>query len=447
MTPTSATRVLVLGAGLVLAGIVGLASALPRLEVGWVVLAAAGWWLALGVAARARISLAALVTLALVLRVPGLVLGPVLSDDVHRYAWEGEVVLRGASPYLHAPDAPELAELRAEEAGLHARVNHRDVPAAYPPLAQLVHAGLVGLARLAGADPVLLIRLAYVLCDLFVVVVLARLLARRGLPVALASAWALAPLAALEFSASGHLDALAILLLLVPWAHFEPATRRGALAGSVLLAAGALVKLLPVVALPPWWRDGRARALAVATVMAVLAAGFLPLALHAGSFAGLADYGERWEGMNLVHRWIAELARALAPGGWDAEDVRLAARAAGGLGWVALVAWAWRRRSDGLDVVRAAVAGFLLLTPVLHPWYVCWMLPFLALRLELAWAWLAGVAPLLYVTLERGRAAGDWSEPAWLWPVVALPFLVLLAARCARAWSRGVSSAGAGAAS
>jgi hypothetical protein len=54
------------------------------------------------------------------------------------------------------------------------------------------------------------------------------------------------------------------------------------------------------------------------------------------------------------------------------------------------------------------------------------MLPFLALRFSAAWAWLVVAAPLLYWPLPRWKTEGVWSEPTWLWPVVALPFFALL---------------------
>ena len=50
---------------------------------------------------------------------------------------EGEVLARATSPYAYAPDAPELAELRADLPELAERVGHPGVSAAYPPLVQL----------------------------------------------------------------------------------------------------------------------------------------------------------------------------------------------------------------------------------------------------------------------------------------------------------------------
>src|SRR5207244_12989540 len=83
----------------------------------------------------------------------------------------------------------------------------------------------------------------------------------------------------------------------------------------------------------------------------------------------------------------------------------------------------------GTDLVQGtglAIAGFLVLSPTLHPWYLAWIAPFVALRPSLAWCVLIAAAPLLYAPLAGWQHEGKWIEPAWEWPVVALPFFALL---------------------
>ena len=90
------------------------------------------------------------------------------------------------------------------------------------------------------------------------------------------------------------------------------------------------------------------------------------------------------------------------------------------------------------------MGGFLLLTPTLHPWYLAWIVPFLALRPMLGWSLLVALAPLLYWPLARWRAEGVWSEPGWLWPVLVLALLgggVFEILRARRSAGAGVSAA------
>lgn len=444
MSPTRANRGLFLGYLGIAAGVVLLARGGPHLDVGGAALAGVGFVLALVCARKAHVRVGVLLLLAAGLRVPAWIQGPVLSDDLERYVWEGELVLRGVDPYAHAPDAPELAAVRAELPALHARVNHPDVAAVYPPLAQTVNAAGVWLARALPGDRVanarIVLRCVYLACDLGVLLLLARWCARRGRSAACAVAWGWCPFLAFEFAGSGHLDALAVLLLVGAFVLREEGRAEGR--ASVLLALAALVKLLPLVAVPAWLRGSGARSRSVLALCVVLALGAAPLFLSNSGFAGLSEYGTRWEGFNLAFRGIASVVERLDGGSSGPEELRLLARRVAGTLWLAIVVAAWFQKRDAADFTRIAIAAFLVLTPVLHPWYLAWILPFVALRADAEWVVLAAAAPLLYAPLAAGRERGDWTEPSWLWPCVALPFFALLVARVARArWGRARASA------
>lgn len=417
--------------------------------------AGGGWWLALAAAGRLPAGTPgagplALAAGALVLRLVAFASAPELSDDGYRYAWEGALVLEGESPYAHAPDAPERAAERARWPGVYAGINHPGVSAAYPPLAQLASAAAVRAAGGLEGDGAAARRAAragLLACDLLVLVPLLRLLALAGRPPACACAWAFSPLVALEFAASGHVDALGVLLLVLALAS------AGAGAAGALLGAAALAKPLPLLVAPLAWRARAARgggARCAAALALALALGLcVPLAWRGGWQGlgrGLGTYALRWESLNLGYRWLERaLATRLAPDeSW--HDPRLVGRALAGLAWLGCALAAARRLARALaggESARVATAraaflvlgAFLALTPTLHPWYLAWIVPFLALEPRPAWTWLVAAAPLAYWPLERWRAEGVWSEPAWLWPLVALPFwaLVLLGRGRARA--------------
>jgi hypothetical protein len=376
-----------------------------------------------------------------------------LSDDVHRYLWEGEVVLEGANPYSSAPDTFEASrgstvlDLRRTYPELWEKVSHKEVRAAYPPLAQGVGAAVAAVCRWFDAAPettgVSILRVFFGACDLLVLWPLARILERARLPRALAVVWGWSPLTSIEFAGSGHLDSLGILLLV--WALATALARTSPRIGRLppsrsedrpfgfvplaLLSAGILTKYLPAVALP-WLLRGK-RPIAKAAFVAILcAAGFVPFLLLNGSanglFSGLGEYAFRWESGSLVHRWIEPVfARAFERDeSWS--DPRRLARASEAIAWLIFAFFVVRRERDPARGVGALIGAWLVLSPTLHPWYLCWMLPFLALDASAAWSWLILVAPFLYWPLDGWQSVGIWSEPAWLWAVVALPFFGFL---------------------
>ncbi len=156
-----------------------------------------------------RAALVLVVAIAAVLRL-ALVSGePALSNDVYRYVWDGRVQAAGINPYRYAPADPELAFLR--DAEIYPRLNRIGVQTAYPPVAQGLFGGLYWLH----GDSVPWTKLAIVLLDLVAIGLLAYLLARARRPPAWALVYAWHPLVVFELAGAGHVEGLAVLLVLI----------------------------------------------------------------------------------------------------------------------------------------------------------------------------------------------------------------------------------------
>jgi hypothetical protein len=399
--------------------------------------AALAWIGAIVLAARGAGDLRLVIVGAVALRLLAFAGEPTLSDDVYRYAWEGNLLASGVSPYAYAPDAPELEEFRVLHPEVYERMNNPSVSAAYPPVTQYAAVAVTFLARLftfGDDDPVLAavtgLRCLFGFADLLVLLPLMVLLSRRR-AATLAVAWGWSPLIALEFAGSGHFDSLGILLLVGALALLP--TKRGERIGTeewgalVLLTGAILVKFLPLAALPFFVRGPRAwKRLAWVVLFVVLAYApfFLLPERGGGLLAGIGAYGLQWEGGSLVFRLIDRVVRDVPGLTW--LDIRLQGRAIVLILWLACALWAWTRRLDPVRATGLLIAAFLVLSPTLHPWYLAWAVPFFALRPSLAWGWLIAAAPLAYWPLEGWRARGVWEEPAWLWAAYAGPFFALL---------------------
>jgi len=421
--------------------------------------AGVAWCLAVLLARRGAGRIGFIVALAIAMRLVALGGDLGLSDDLWRYGWEGGLVLEGKSPYAEAPDSPALASERERWAGLYERMNNKDISAAYPPVTQYFAAAVVAASNWAASeakrdDAAAALRLeramrfAFSLVDLLVLLPLLGLLRRRGLPDGLAITWAWSPLVIWEFGSSAHFDSLGILALLAAvWVLAnacadEPESKaqgpqektRSALGGA-LLSLAFMTKYLPLIAAPFLLLRGKlgATLAAVASFALVTALGFASLlwldgGLH-GVLSGLGEYGLRWESWNLVYRWIEPLFDSLGERTESLSDPRRLGRLTIGAAAGLYVLWLMIRRTEPLRAIFLTLAAFLILTPTLHPWYVTWILPFAAFvptRTAAAWLWLATVSPLLYWPLTEWQARGEWIEPSWSWPVVAIPFFLLL---------------------
>ncbi|MDE0895862.1 MAG: hypothetical protein OSB10_04695 [Planctomycetota bacterium] len=391
-----------------------------------------------------------IVCIAIALRIVALGATPNLSDDVWRYVWEGGLVMEGKSPYAQAPDAPQLAEEREAWSEAFLLMNNKDVSAAYPPVTQAAAAAVVALS--GGPEDAKSsqfgLRVFFTLADLLTLVPLIILLRRRGLPDALLLTWAWCPLVVFEFACSAHFDSLGVLLmwsafaLLDTWRSKEGDLLRSELVrcpsrtqvglGLFALAAAFLVKLLPLLAFPfVLRRSTLARSVAPALALCLfIVLGVLPvLALEgglAGIFDGLANYGLRWESWNLLHRHVEPLFTIFGDRDGSMTDPRKLSKVlTSGLAslWILRLI---REREEPIRATGLALAAFLIISPSLHPWYLSWIIPFLAFSKGRAWMFLVIASPLLYWPLTGWQLEGQWVEPAWLWPAVALPFFGLL---------------------
>ncbi len=313
-------------------------------------------------------SLVALVVVAALVRAPFLAWPPTLSDDVHRYVWEGRVWLAGYSPFVHAPDAIELTGLRDANWVL---VNHKTVSSLYPPLAQALFFGLAPFGVLG-------VKIFMGVADVVTVIVLWHREPRLGW------LWALLPLPVVEAAGNGHLEAVGALLVAL------------ALRGSVVAAwLGAMLKLLPAVFLV-----GRPLRVWLVAGLATTLVGW-PL-VGVGALDGLRNYGAHWSFNGSMYPLVTMFLG-------DRES-RALLLVLGAL----VTLWAVVTRRDRASLGLWVFGAFVILSPTVHPWYILWPLVPALWRGERAWLWLAALAPLSYLVLATADATGAWHEARWV---------------------------------
>jgi hypothetical protein len=408
---------------------------------------------------------AGVLAVALLLRLLALPLAPSLSDDVHRYLWDGRVAVSGANPYRLTPDDPELTGLRDD---LWQRTAHRDVATVYPPLALSLFAAASVLPRpLAGY------KLALVAVDLAGCALLLALARRRGsIVAALAYVWN--PLVVIEGAGMGHVDVLGASLViacvyLIPVQRGAPSGPRRSLAAGAVAALGVLAKLVPLAAVPLWWRTIRRnrsqrRLFALGAACLLVPATAAVLIWTGGVPPGLATYALRWEYNGPLHEPLWRLldllqldrvavgfvhaVRFVFGGEVDAPPwqtlyayaypqflARLLLLAAGLAAWLRV----WRARPRPVGAAFAAFGVVLLASPTLYPWYLIWILPWAALLGVRSVLVLSATLPLAYLPALAGVDYFPWVYGAvWLPPLL----LFVVDRRRAEAATPSVSASG-----
>src|SRR6202035_735794 len=173
--------------------------------------------------------------LAVLWQIPFLLTPPGSDDDVHRYLWDGRVQRLGYNPYTVIPADPALAALHTPETrGL----NNPEVPSPYPAGAQLFFRGVTTIS-----ESIFAFKLAFLACDLAIVLLLLDLLRRAGQKEHWILAYAWHPLIAIGVAGSGHIDIVGALLLLLSLAALA---RRWRMAAATAFGLAVAVKFLPI---------------------------------------------------------------------------------------------------------------------------------------------------------------------------------------------------------
>ncbi|MEO5721602.1 MAG: hypothetical protein ABIR71_09050 [Chthoniobacterales bacterium] len=353
--------------------------------------------------------------IAIVLRLVVLPLEP--GDDFWRYQWEGKIQNAGFNPYVQAPDDPALDGMRDEFPNWY-KINHRHSQAIYPPGTELVFAGLSRIS-----ESPLLYKLLFAVADLATAGLLL-LLIPAGSRYIGAAWYAWNPLIVYSFAGSAHFDSLMVLPMVAGVAlltRSETATASRtkwilALAASALFGLAISIKLIPLLLLPLCVFALRGRAVAIALALAIPGALCLlygwpqiPIWDSLRSFA----YVTR---LNDLFWWIIEETIWPNPRqkNYHYNVVILIAVCAVSL----LFIRNWKRGM--LWVMGTAI----ILSPVLHPWYLTWLLPFAAWRGAQPWQVLSVTLFAYFLFWNERLFMLPWHSELWLRGIIMIPPLI-----------------------
>lgn len=368
---------------------------------------------------------------------------PSLSDDIYRYLWEGRVQLAGFNPYESPPNDPALSFLRNEH---YIGINNKHVRSIYPPVMQ-------GMFRLAAwmSPTIFSQKLLFLIGDVAVLGLLLLMLSALGRDLRWITVYAWNPLVLIEFAGSGHNDSWGIFWLLLGMWLWE---RRQGVGASVAIALGTLTKWIPMIMLLPLLRESwysspsplpsplggegsrvrgfqglfffspkgfpaaTPRCRGLLAFLAVVGLGWLPF-LGAGRWLlqGSFHYGTHWTFNAGLYDVVQLVLRngALTKTCLEVEMLLLGM-------WLVT----HRQERGALWYIMVMLEAGLLCSPVVHPWYVTWIIPFLCFYVQVGWILFSGLVTLSYLVLIRYETAKLWELDCWVRVIEYVPLCVAL---------------------
>lgn len=323
---------------------------------------------------------------------------PKLSDDYHRFFWDGSLTLHQVNPYGVLPnDARESIHDGADDLQLALReMNSAQYYTVYPPINQAYFAAGVLFGRHTMSGFLFWMHLFLILAESLLMLLMVLLLVKSDRNPQLVAFYAFNPLVIIEFSGNLHFEGVVLFFLAITaWMLMH---HRVYLA-SVPLALAVSVKLLPLIFLPSVWTWLKGKRwlfyLLVGLLFVLTFAPFVTNELLDHWHSSLSLYFRTFE-FNASIYYVVNRIWGFVVG---YNPIAVAGPLMSVLTLAAILIVAFKRSLTIPERIYWSLMIYLLGATTVHPWYVAplvaWML-FTSRRDALLWSFLVTLSYLHY---------------------------------------------------
>jgi alpha-1,6-mannosyltransferase len=335
--------------------------------------------------------------------------GAVASDDIYRYVWDGKVAAHGINPFAYAPDDPRLSSFHTVD--LPSKVNFPQMRTIYPPLAQLLFLA----SHFLFGDSIPGLKLLLVFADVGTMFMLLLILGARNMKGETILLYAWSPLPILYFGLDGHIDALGIPFLLLA---IYLIARNRKFAAAISLGLAVLAKLYPLFIAPVFFRltSGAKRLILPSIPVLMLLVGcWFYYEPSGGLFESFTIFNSVWEFNGSIFHVVY-----LISGTNELAHLVCSILFFCWLGWVFVVDRSF------IEKIFLVFLGFVVLAPVVQPWYLTWLAALIVLRWSLAVFMLLGLSVLSNIVVFQYHLTEVWRDRPMVLLLEYLPFYAIL---------------------
>ncbi|NNF02371.1 MAG: hypothetical protein HKN22_06775 [Bacteroidia bacterium] len=311
---------------------------------------------------------------AIVIRLLLLFSFPNLSDDIYRFAWDGEMVTNSINPYALSPD--EFINDHDQSNQFHDellnKMNSRSYFSVYPPICQLLFAVSSEISSGSMYSYLLVFKSLLLFFEILTLLLIIKLLLLFNMPTSSLSIYAFNPLVLVEIMGNAHLEGVMLFFLLgtiycLNTSRFIPAI--------LSFAAAVNVKLLPLMLLPAIiFKLGTKRGLliTVGTMIcsAILFIPFYSAELVSNFLSSVDLYFQKFEFNASIYYFVREL-------GYIIFGYNIIAYAGMILAILSLFTIVFVSFKDKIESYKQLIDVFLIIfmiymtfTTTVHPWYL-----------------------------------------------------------------------------
>ena len=349
-----------------------------------------------------------LILLMMAIKILFITINPIGSDDYYRYLWDGKVILNGINPFQYAPDAEELKHLHSEI--LPGLVSYPNLETIYFPLSQVSFA----IAYLISGESVLGLKILILLADIIITLGLYFLLTKRKSDLKYILLYALSPLIMYQFFIDAHIDLIGIMFFLFAIYYYKENNCLAAL----MLGASLATKPLFLFAIPIFFFSERnmkagLKWLIIPALFLIIT--FIPFAITANPLSALIKFSRHWTfngaAYNVLSLFLTEnyLIRVIVL-----------------IIFLIMYLLILRLRKNIIPAIYYSLFALYLFSPIVHPWYVTWLIIPLALYPKLSGIVYLSSITLSFYTVVIYQTIGIWEDNYLILLIEYLPVFLLL---------------------
>jgi hypothetical protein len=323
--------------------------------------------------------------------------------------WDGKVQTFGINPYLYAPISDSLNHLHS--ALLPESINHPEMKTIYFPLSQWI---FFICYQLSG-EAIWGIKLILILTEIATIIGLILLLVRLELPSKFVLFYALCPLPIFQFAIDAHLDGLGFPLFIFSLLLY---LRRRMMLSLFLLGLSISIKPIGLILLPILFlceRTWKKRMKIFAIPILTVALQFIPYLIYSNPFESLFTFSKHWTFNGIIFEFLNLLFM-------DNQKSRLICAILLGLSLIIV----YFSKKQLFDKIYFSVLLLLLLSPVVHPWYVGWLTILLPITRQWSGIIFTALVSLTSLTVLNYKLYGVWEQSPLILIIEYLPVIIFL---------------------
>jgi hypothetical protein len=349
-----------------------------------------------------------IIGLVFILKIALLFIHPIGSDDYYRYIWDGKVQANGINPYKYAPSDAALNNLHS--ADLPKMVNYPKMKTIYPPLGE----NLFYLSYLISGESFLGLKIFLLFFDILIIWGIYLILKKLKLPFKNILIYVLCPLPIFQFIIDAHVDGFGLPLIL--FAIYFYLDRKKFLS-YIFLGLSICIKpvgllLIPILFLNEKDFIERLKTLFVPILVCGLL--YLPYIFTGAPFQSLIRFTENWTFNGIIFDILDSFIR-------DNQVTRIIC------GFLLVITYLPVIFSHKELITKIYLSIFLLMifSPVVHPWYISWLLIILPFVTRWSGIAFAALISLTSFTVLHYQLQGIWEEYTWVLALEYVPVLTL----------------------